>query len=134
MGMPDGTNQHFYHWPETSNKVEEPKPEPKKDTFIGRNDAIAAIKAALKARGLRYSVTGGRGTAWGWITIDIMPGVYKSMTDAERKVAYLKLGRDFGKENGYTSISIAASSDYYREYIDRANGRRPSIIGQPYWD
>lgn len=30
-----------------------------------RNNAIAQIKAAFKARGLRYSVTGGRGTSWG---------------------------------------------------------------------
>jgi hypothetical protein len=31
-------------------------------------------------------------------------------------------------------VSIAASSDYYREYMDRANGKQPSVIAQPYWD
>ena len=31
-------------------------------------------------------------------------------------------------------VSIAAGNDYYREYIDRAEGREPSVIGKPYWD
>jgi hypothetical protein len=101
---------------------------------IDRNEAIAQIKAAFKARGLRYSVTGGRGTAWGWITIDLLPSVYKMLDEAGRKAAYVKLGADLGKEKGYTSESIPASSDYYREYVDRANGRTPSVIGVPYWD
>ena len=29
---------------------------------------------------------------------------------------------------------IPASSDYRQEYIDRAEGRTPSVIGSPYWD
>jgi hypothetical protein len=99
-----------------------------------RNEVIAKIKAAFKARGLRYSVTGGRGTAWGWITIDLLPAVYKKLDEAGRKAAYHMLGRYLGKETGWTSESIPASSDYYREYIDRANGRTPSVIGEPYWD
>jgi hypothetical protein len=102
-----------------------------------RNEVIAKIKAAFKARGLRYSVTGGRGTAWGWITIDLLPSVHKDLMHLDpvyRERAYLKLGADLGKEKGYTSESIPASSDYYREYIDRANGRTPSVIGEPYWD
>jgi len=99
-----------------------------------RNEVIAKIKAAFKARGLRYSVTGGRGTAWSWITIDLLPAVYKSLNEEERKAAYQKLATDLGKDKGWTSESIPASSDYYREYIDRANGRTPSVIGVPYWD
>lgn len=40
----------------------------------GRDATIAAIKAALKRRSRKsWSVTGGRGTAWGWITIDAPP-------------------------------------------------------------
>jgi hypothetical protein len=31
-------------------------------------------------------------------------------------------------------ISIPASSDYRQEYIDRAEGRAPSVTGSPYWD
>lgn len=40
----------------------------------GRNDVIAAIKTALQKRsGKSWSVTGGRGTAYGWIRIDAPP-------------------------------------------------------------
>lgn len=36
-----------------------------------RNEAIATIRSELKTRsGKAWSVRGGRGTAWGWITID----------------------------------------------------------------
>ncbi len=39
-----------------------------------RDEAIKAIRAALKRRtGRAWSVTGGRGTAWGWITITAPP-------------------------------------------------------------
>ena len=30
--------------------------------------------------------------------------------------------------------TIPASSDYWQEYIDRAEGRSPSVLGVPYWD
>ena len=41
---------------------------------MDRNETIAALKAALKARsGGNWSVTGGRGTAWGWIRICAPP-------------------------------------------------------------
>ena len=39
-----------------------------------RDEAIRRIKAALERRsGKRWSVTGGRGTAWGWLNIDVPP-------------------------------------------------------------
>lgn len=39
---------------------------------MDRNEAILAIRTALKNRsGKPWSVTGGRGTAWGWISIDV---------------------------------------------------------------
>jgi hypothetical protein len=98
-----------------------------------RDDTIQKINAALKARGLRYSVTGGRGTAWGWITIDLMPAVYNGLDEAGRTAAYRKLGDDF-LEARRTSISIPAGSDYYREYIERAQGLKPAVCGTPYWD
>lgn len=48
---------------------------PKLDApILDRNEAIARIKKALKERsGKSWSVTGGRGTAWGWIKIDAPP-------------------------------------------------------------
>ena len=39
-----------------------------------RNETIALIKKSLQERsGKTWSVTGGRGTAWGWITISVPP-------------------------------------------------------------
>lgn len=105
------------------------------DNYIDRNEAIKQIKAAFKARGLRYSVTGGRGTAWGWIHIDLLPSVERTLNEVERRSAYFKMGEDLGLERVcYSSEGIPASNNYYREYIDRANGKTPSVIGVPYWD
>jgi hypothetical protein len=41
---------------------------------MDRDEAIKRIKSALKRRsGKSWSVTGGRGTAWGWISISAPP-------------------------------------------------------------
>jgi hypothetical protein len=41
---------------------------------MNRDTAIDRIKKALKARsGKSWSVTGGRGTSWGWIEINTLP-------------------------------------------------------------
>ena len=102
---------------------------------IDRDEAIAQIKAAFKARGLRYSVKGGRGTAWGWIHIDLLPSDYKKMDEDGRKAAYKRLGEDIGLDRlCYSSEGIPSTSDYYREYVDRASGKTPSVFGKPYWD
>lgn len=103
---------------------------------MDRNETIKTIKTALKARGLNYSVTGGRGTAWGWITIDLLPSVSKLFTPDRRRDEYVKMVLSLGlpREWGYTAVSIPAGSDYYREYIERAEGKTPSKLGTPYWD
>jgi hypothetical protein len=102
---------------------------------IDRNSTIAAIKASLKARNMNFSVTGGRGTTWGWITIDLMPATYKAFAndpDAIRAASRTMRGY-FGLE-GSQYINIPAGNDYYREYMDRAAGRTPIKLGKPYWD
>jgi hypothetical protein len=102
---------------------------------IDRNEALAQIKAALKKRGLKFSVTGGRGTAWGWLHIDLLPSDYKKLAGDDSAInsrlglMNYKLGL-----TGHSSISIPSASDYYREYIDRANGITPTVTGTPYWD
>jgi hypothetical protein len=101
---------------------------------IDRNDAIAQIKAAFKARGMKFSVTGGRGTAWGWISIDLLPADYKKLSPDERTAKLGELNDAIGKSGHHSSISIPSSSQYYREYIDRASGIEPTVIGEPYWD
>jgi len=103
---------------------------------LSRNDVIARIRAGLRRRsGKAWSVTGGRGTAYGWITISapparrVQPFGYISDADAA------ELGRLLAKPKVHCQgESIPASSDYYAEYIDRAEGRAPSVFGRPYWD
>ena len=122
-----------------------------------RDEAIAAIKADLKRRsGRAWSVTGGRGTAWGWITITAPPArrtwewretaesqasarpVYEaievglpggSLSPADR----LDLARMLSTMVGPSGESIPASSAHYREYRDRAAGR-PYVVAEQYWD
>jgi len=129
-------------------------------TDLSRNTVIKRIKTALERRsGKSWSVTGGRGTAWGWLTIDAPPARrtfgnrLKVGAVTDRPEDYEEY--DTGKPGGYTSpadraelgkllgldgsahcqgVSIASSNQHYREYIDRAEGRSPSTIAQPYWD
>jgi hypothetical protein len=128
---------------------------------MDRDQVIAEIKTALQKRsGKSWSVTGGRGTAYGWITIDAPPkrrtftNVPKPYNTDHRPGIEHYDEVDMGKPGGFMGaadraelakllglegvhfqgVSIAASSDYYREYMDRANGKQPSVIAQPYWD
>ena len=125
-----------------------------------RDTTIKAIKAALLRRsGHAWSVTGGKGTAWGWIRIDAVPArrtmrtrlkagavttwpddyeEYDSgrtggySTPADRAELGMLLG--LGRAVHHQGESIAASSAYRTEYTDRAEGRTPSKIGTQYWD
>ena len=101
-----------------------------------RDATIARIRAALRRRtGMTWSVTGGRGTAWGWIRISSPPArhvEYGYMSLADRAT----LGEALGLHRPVHSQgeSIPSSGDYYREYVDRAEGRPPCRTGVPYWD
>jgi len=127
---------------------------------MDRNETIRRIKTALEHRsGKRWSVTGGRGTAYGWITIaapparctwhhrpkvagDTTPGTdhweeydsgerggYMGPADREALAKLLSLERMHNQGE-----SIPSSNAYYQEFLDRAEGRRPSVVGTPYWD
>jgi hypothetical protein len=122
--------------------------------FLDRDTVIARIKAALKRRsGKAWSVTGGRGTGWGWIRIDAPPAartwrrrvisqdVYEDydsgqrggmMSPADRALLGQVLGR--GGPCHHQGELIPASSAHYREYLDRAEGRTPTVIAERYWD
>ncbi|MCH7872955.1 MAG: hypothetical protein IID33_14770 [Planctomycetes bacterium] len=53
------------------------------------------------------------------------------LTPADRADLAQLLGlRDVGPQG----VSVPDTSDYYREYTDRAEGRTPSAVGSPYWD
>lgn len=101
-----------------------------------RAETITAIRAALKRRsGKTWSVTGGTGTAYGWITITAPPkrcDQWGNMTDADRTELGELLG--FGRPVQRQGVDVAASTDHRREYVDRAEGRKPSVVGTPYWD
>jgi hypothetical protein len=101
-----------------------------------RDETIATIRAALKRRsGKTWSVSGGRGTAWGWIKITAPPARRREfgyMTDADR----IELGDllALGGLAHHQGVNVAAQSDYRREYVERAEGRAVTIRGVPQWD
>jgi len=101
---------------------------------MDRDEAIKTIRANLRKRsGKAWSVTGGRGTGWGWIHISAPPKrrVNGCMTpeDGMELAHLLDLHRAVHQYE-----SVPASSDYYREYVDRSAGVAPTIYGQRYWD
>jgi hypothetical protein len=127
---------------------------------MDRDETIKQIKTALRRRsGKPWSVTGGRGTAWGWITITAPPkrrtghAVKKpgAVTDWPEDYEYKDTGEpngnltpaeqaELGKLMGLDGpahcqgVSVPANHDYWQEHIDRAEGRIPSVVGKPYWD
>ena len=133
---------------------------------MDRKPVIKRIKTALQKRsGKAWSVTGGKGTAWGWLTIDappkrqtsrylVLPGMSgdypehyeKTRTDTSEPGGYITeadglelaelLGWPDGEGKGVhcQGVSIPASGDYWKEYIDRAEGRKPRKVGTIYWD
>lgn len=126
----------------------------------GRNAVIAQIKKSLQTRsGKPWSVTGGRGTAWGWITVDAPPArrtahcrlkegatntwpeSYErvdtgepdgSMTDADR----VELAGLLGKEAvHFQGESIPSQSDAYRVALCRAMyGHAGPFTWEANWD
>lgn len=125
---------------------------------LSRNETIKRIRAALKRRsGKVWSVTGGTGTAWGWITIQAPPkrrtgahvqregaevGVYEHVDTGEAQQFGIMTPQDcaelaelLGKDRvHHQGESVSSGSDYYREYIDRAEGREITAYGKQYWD
>lgn len=98
---------------------------------MGRDEAITRIRAALRKRsGKSWSVRGGRGTSWGWIDVDVPPAREANRAEELRELARLMKLPSVHDQG----LLIPASSDYYREAVDRAEGREPSVIGKPYWD
>ena len=99
-----------------------------------RNETIKAIRTALRTRsGKAWSVKGGRGTSYGWITITSPPRrqtVYGYITDEDR----VELGELLGVRVHHQGVSIPGQSDFHREYVARAAGLTPAVVGVPQWD
>lgn len=114
---------------------------------LSADSAARIIRAALKLRsGKDWSVTAGTGTARSWLKIDAPPKdrVWNwDGTEREAKgTGYMSRDRrielgnllGLGKPVHPQGESIAASRDHWREYVARAQGRTPPVIGQQYWD
>ena len=126
-----------------------------------RDAVIKRIRAALQRRsGKAWSVTGGRGTAWGWLTIDAPPARRTWHSRLKPDAGPAQLPEDYeeydsGQPGGYSSPSdraelgkllgldgpvhcqgqqVPASHDHYREFIERAEGHPVSKVAQAYWD
>lgn len=101
---------------------------------IDRDTAIRAIRQSLKDRsGKTWSVRGGRGTAWGWITISTPPARsdrYGRMSEEDAAELAELLGLSGAHQQG---VSVPDSSDHRREYMNRAAGL-PYSVAQAYWD
>ena len=102
-----------------------------------RENTVAAIRAALQARsGKPWSVKGGTGTAWGWITIQSPPRrqVNGAMTPEDlAELSRLLYGTD-GQVH-CQGETIAASYAYRRVAIQRAlTGDANGFTAEPYWD
>jgi hypothetical protein len=136
--------------------------EPAAAPRIGRDETIKAIRVALKRRtGRAWSVTGGKGTGWGWIHVTAPPrrrtGVHVKREGQKDRYGHdlyelvdsgvpqefgymtpddvetLRVALDLERVH-YQGVSIAASSDHYAEYVARAEGLKPAAHGVQYWD
>jgi hypothetical protein len=99
-----------------------------------RNETIEKVKAALQKRSKKqWSVTGGKGTGWGWIHISAPPKRLNNgfMTPEDGKELAKLLDLDHVQLQYH---SVGASSAYRTEIVDRAEGRKPRTQGTPYWD
>jgi hypothetical protein len=102
-----------------------------------RTNTITAIRAVLKERsGKVWSVTGGTGTAWGWIRILSVPmrrDEHGAMTDADRDELTRLLGHD--RPIHHQGESIPAASDFRRVAIQQAAyGSANGETATAYWD
>ena len=103
---------------------------------MNRDEAISRIKTALKKRtGRVWSVTAGRGTAWGWVRISAPPKRLEngSLSDLDRAALARAMGFDLSEVHR-SGISIPASSAYYRAHVERAETGSTELNPQPYWD
>lgn len=115
---------------------------------MSRDDVIKRIRTALRKRtGLSWSVTGGRGTSWGWITITAPPArrtndVNSDVPSADPSRRFYMtvsdralLARVMGlKHIDPSGLSVPASSDYRAEAIERAETGMTKFHPEPYWD
>ena len=98
---------------------------------LSRNAVTKRIRQALRRRsGKSWSVSGGSGTAYGWIRIKATAGRDLALAEQMELAELLGLSRPCH----FQGEDIPSGHDYYREYIARAEGREPAVTGKAYWD
>lgn len=104
------------------------------DTTLDKGQTIQIIRGELRRRsGKAWSVTSGKGTSWGWITITAPPARrtrYGSMSEEDQA----ELSELLGTTAHHQGVVIPASHAYRIEYVERARGVSPTTVGTPYWD
>jgi hypothetical protein len=99
------------------------------------SEAATLIRQALRARsGRAWSVTNSRGTSWGWIKIHVPPARRGDRAAEDAEYAELARLLDLPEHEARGGVSIPASSDFWAEYVARAQGLRPTVLGKTYWD
>jgi hypothetical protein len=103
---------------------------------ITLEETIKTIRTELKRRtGKTWSVTRGSGTAYGWLRITAPParqtGEFEYMTEEDIKTLGEAMG--FDRPISRQGLSVPASTEHYREYVNRAKGL-PFEVAQAYWD
>ena len=92
---------------------------------MNRDEAITRIRKALKNRSAKsWSVTGGRGTDWGWLTIQAPPSRRETACDYMTAEDCRELGELLGHHDATSRQGEDVSPDEYVEYVRRAEGMR----------
>lgn len=105
--------------------------------FVWTDEAAREIKKALRERsGRAWSVSADRGTARGWMHIKATKkyaaNEYGDLTEEDARLLADLLGLE--QQAHHQGVSIMATSNARREYIDRARGVEPCAYGERYWD
>lgn len=99
--------------------------------MIERNDAIARIRAALKAKtGKAWSVRGQAGTAWGWIDVLPMPKD-QPFRWCMSKTQQRELAAAFGLAEPVHYQGLSIPPDERAEYVVRAERDMPAQVYAP---
>jgi len=103
------------------------------ETPTDRNDFIRIVKHNLRERsGKSWSVKGGRGTAWGWVTICALPSQMDGYCMSEAQCE--ELGALLGERVHSQGTLVPSASDFRMEYVQRSAGVEVTVVGVPSWD